>query len=87
VGFPPATVKIYRLVPFILPAQKPSKIAVRFAGIAAILTSCRGICRHNPTIGEALIVEPGAAPIVHGERCTSACEAEQWENFLAYLIN
>lgn len=57
-------------------SQKPFKIAVRCAVFIAILTMCRGIYRHSPTTGTALIVEPGAVPVVRVERFTSACEAE-----------
>src|SRR5258706_5328734 len=60
---------------FYLP-KKPLKIAVRCAVFMDILTLCRGIYRHSPTTGTALIVEPGAVPVVRVERFTSACEAE-----------
>lgn len=70
---------------FYLP-KKQLKIAVRDARFAAILTLCRGIYRHSPTVGTALIVEPGAVSIVRVERFTSACEAEEWEYFWAYLM-
>jgi hypothetical protein len=57
-------------------SKKPLKMTVRHSVFVAILNLCRGIYRHNPTTGMALIVEPGAMPVVQVKCFTSACEAE-----------